>query len=158
MWHGGQHSALYSFASSGIYDPQRSEDYTREIKENAPTTERERQECSALIEYFEHQAKKKNPKPYTLIFYKKPEGSYYFAVICGTKRPVTLTQPKYTYYLWDIVSIEGHTTAAYGYIKTCKRITREELRNDTHPNAVSFFRSVRDIYPESETQEAKRLF
>ena len=152
MWHSGQWSALYSFASSGIYDPQRSEDYTREIKENAPTTEREKQECSALLEYFEHQAKKKNPKPYTLIFYKKPDGSDYFAVICGTFKIVHYAKT------WEVFTDDGHTWTDSVYLKKCKRITREELRNDPHINAVSFFRKVRDMYPESETQEAKRLF
>lgn len=53
-WHGGQWSALYSFASSKNYVEKKYMDYLSEIKENKPSTVKEKAELKSLKRFFDY--------------------------------------------------------------------------------------------------------
>jgi len=54
-WYNGQWSALYSFASTGIFDPARRAEYLEEITTCNPTTQKQRIDLFRLKIFFETQ-------------------------------------------------------------------------------------------------------
>jgi hypothetical protein len=53
-WHGGQWSALYSFASSKCYVDEKYKEYISEIHENKPTNAKDRTELNSLKRFFDY--------------------------------------------------------------------------------------------------------
>ena len=53
-WHGGQWSALYSFASTGKFDQKQYKDYLSEIAENKTTSNKYAIELKKLKKWFDY--------------------------------------------------------------------------------------------------------
>jgi hypothetical protein len=53
-WHGGQFSALYSFASTGKFDLKLYRDYLSEISENKTTSNKYQLELKKLKKWFDY--------------------------------------------------------------------------------------------------------